>query len=327
LHFDSTGKRVGTMLSERLPMWLEWSPSQVREELVSPGAPFIYQRLEFSPDGRWLASLNMTEVVLWTTRNWQVAARLSLPRAELGPFDAAGQYLIVVQSNQLFRVGVSAVGFDKPEFLFTAGKLASPTLARDGTIAVPDVTQNVVWLQRGTNWVKLAIKAYPVMPVFSPEGRWLACPSYAAEGLLIFDVRQPERPPHVLPASRGRPKFTPDGQWLVTLDREAHVRRVGDWQPVLNFPESVFARSMRAELSPDGQWLAIVQRGGVVQLLEPKTGKPIAVLEGPDGGRFFDIAFHPDGKAILLAQDHGVIQVWKLPELRAELAKLGLDWK
>jgi WD40 repeat protein len=83
---------------------------------------------------------------------------------------------------------------------------------------------------------------------------------------------------------------------------------------------------MRAEFSPDGQWLAIVQRGGIVQLLEPKTGKRIAVLEGPDGGRFFDIAFHPDGKSILLAQDHGVIQVWKLPALRAELAKLGLGW-
>jgi eukaryotic-like serine/threonine-protein kinase len=280
LHFDETGKRLGTMLSDRKPMWLEWSPPLVRHELASPGPTFIYQRLEFSPDGRWLASLNMTEVLLWTTRDWQVIARLPLARAELGPFDAVGQSLLVVQSNQLFRVGVSVGGFAKPELLFAAGKLASPTLARDGTIAVPDVTQNVVWLQRSTNWVKLPIKAYPVMPVFSPNGRWLACPSYAAEGLLIFDVEQPERLPHVLPYSRGRPKFSPDGKWLVTLDREAHVRRVGDWQPVMNFAEEIIARSMRAEFSPDGQWLAIVQRGGIVHLLEPRTGKRIAVLEG-----------------------------------------------
>lgn len=326
LHFDAAGLRLGSLLEERRPLWLEWSPAPIRRELFSPGDPFIYQRLEFSPDGRWLASLNLTEVLLWTTRNWQVSARLPLARAELGPFDSAGQYLIVVQSNQLFRVGVSVAGFAEPELLFAAGKLASPTLARDGKIAVPDVTQNVVWLQHGTNWVKLPIKAYPVMPVFSPDGRWLACPSYGAEGLLIFAVQHPERPPHVLPSSRGRPKFSPDGKSVVTLDREAHVRRVGDWQPAMNFPEEIIARSMRAEFSPDGQWLAIVQRGGIVQLLEPKTGKRIAVLEGPDGGRFFDIAFHPDGKSILLAQDHGVIQVWKLPELRAELAKLGLDW-
>lgn len=326
LHFDRTGKRLGTMLADRRPMWLEWSPSAIRRELASPGPTFIYQRLEFSPDGRWLASLNMTEVLLWRTHNWQVSARLPLARAELGPFDATGENLLVVQSNLLFRVGINAAGFAEPELLFAAGKLAPPTQARDGTIAVPDVTQNVVWLQRGSNWIKLPIKAYPVMPVFSPEGRWLACPSYAAEGLLIFDVHAPERPPCVLPASRGRPKFSPDGKWLVTLDREAHVRRVGDWQPVANFPKVIFANSMRAEFSSDGQWLAIVQRGGVVRLLEAETWKERAVLEGPDGGRFFDIAFHPDGESILLAQDHGVIQVWQLPELRAKLAKLGLDW-
>jgi len=110
------------------------------------------------------------------------------------------------------------------------------------------------------------------------------------------------------------------------LDREAHVRRVGDWQPVRNFSDAVLANSMRAEFSVDGQMLAIVQRGGVVHLLEPGTGKFLAVLEGPEGGRFFDIAFHPDGKSILLAQDHGVIQVWNVPKLRAELARMGLDW-
>jgi WD40 repeat protein len=144
--------------------------------------------------------------------------------------------------------------------------------------------------------------------------------------LLIFDTQQPEAPPRALPDSRGRPRFSPDGQWLVTLDREAHVRRVGDWQPEMNFPDAIIARSTRAEFSSDGQWLAIVQRGGMVQLLEPRTWKRLAVLEGPDDGRFFDIAFHPDGKSLLLALDHGVIHVWNLPALRAELTKLGLDW-
>ncbi len=326
LHFDPTGKRLGTLLDKRLPLWLEWQPSTVRTELLSPGDPFIYQRLEFSPDGRWLASLNATEVLLWNTTNWQVRARLVLPRAELGPFDAAGKHLLVVQSNQLFRVAITAAGFGVPQLLLEAGKLAPPAQAWDGTIAVPDGTDNLVWLQRGSNWVKLPIQAYPVSPVWSPDGRWLVCPAHGADRLLIFDARQPELAPQVLPDSRGRPVFTADGQLLVTLDREAHVRRVGTWQPEMNFPESVTARSMRVEISPDGQWLAIVQRGGIVQLLEQKTGKQIAVLEGPDGGRFFDMAFHPDGQALLLAQDHGVVQVWKLPELRAELAKLGLDW-
>ncbi|MBE0542174.1 MAG: protein kinase [Verrucomicrobia bacterium] len=326
LHFDAAGRRLGSLLENRQPLWLEYAPPPIRRELHSPGDPFIYQRLEFSPDGRWLASLNANEVLLWDAISWQVRARLALPRAELGPFDATGQHLLVVQSNQLCRVAVADSGFGVPELLFAAGKLASPALSGDGTIAVPDLTENVVWLRRGSAWVKLPIQMFPVMPVFSPDGRWLACPAYAGDRLLIFDTHQPEAAPQSLPGSRGRPKVSPDGKWLVTLDREAHVRRVGDWQPVMNFPEEIIARSMRAEFSPDGQWLAIVQRGGIVQLLEPKTGKRIAVLEGPDGGRFFDIAFHPDGKSILLAQDHGVIQVWKLPELRAELAKLGLDW-
>lgn len=326
LHFDTAGRRLGSLLEDRQPLWLEWAPAAIRRELHSPGDPFIYQRLEFSPDGRWLASLNLDEVLLWDASSWQVRARLFLPRAELGPFDAAGQNLLVVQSNQLFRVTVTDSGFGVPELVFSASKLASPTQSPDGRIAVPDVTENVVWLQRGSDWVKLPIEMFPVMPVFSPDGRWLACPAYAGDRLLMFDTEQPEAPPHALPGPRGRPKFSPDGQWLVTLDPEAHVRRVGDWQPVMNFSEAIIARSLRAEFSPDGQWLAIVQRGGVVQLLEPKTGKRIATLEGPDGGRFFDIAFHPDGKSILLAQDHGVIQVWKLPALRAELAKLGLDW-
>lgn len=326
LHFDVVGRRLGSLLDDRRPLWLEWSPSPVRRELFSPGDPFIHQRIEFRADGRWLASLNADEVLLWDANSWEVGARLNLPRAELGPFETGGRSLLVVQSNQLFRVAVSDTGFGRPELLFTAGRLASPAQSCDGTIAVPDVTDNVVWLQRGSEWMRLPIDMFPVMPVFSPDGRWLACPSYGGGRLLLFDTRQPEAPPQTLPNSRGRPKFSPDGRWLVTLDRDAHVRRVGDWQPVQKFAEDVIARSMRAEFSPDGRWLAIVQRGGIVRLLEAETWKPFAVLDGPDGGRFFDIAFHPDGKSLLLAQDHGVIHVWQLPELRAELAKLGLDW-
>lgn len=326
LHFDSAGRRLGSLLDDRRPLWLEWSPSSFRRELFSPGDPFIYQRLEFSADGRWFASLNADEVLLWDANSWEVQARLALPRAELGPFETGGQSLLVVQSNQLFRVAVTDAGLGRPELLFAAGRLAAPTQSPNGTIAVPDVMDNVVWLQRGTAWVRLPIQMFPVTPVFSPDGHWLACPSYGGDRLLLFDTRQPETPPRALPNSRGRPKFSPDGQWLVTLDREAHVRRVGDWQPVMNFAEDIFTRGIRAEFSPDGKWLAIVQRGGLVRLLEAGTWKQLAALEGPDGGRFFDIAFHPDGKSILLAQDHGVIQVWHLPELRTELAKLGLDW-
>jgi tetratricopeptide (TPR) repeat protein len=66
------------------------------------------------------------------------------------------------------------------------------------------------------------------------------------------------------------------------------------------------------------------QTNGIYRLVELATGRELARLEDPEQIRGA-AAFTPDGTKIIVAARNG-LRVWDLRRIRAELAKLGLDW-
>jgi hypothetical protein len=64
---------------------------------------------------------------------------------------------------------------------------------------------------------------------------------------------------------------------------------------------------------------------GHVWLLDPDNGNELAALTPPGNAQVTGIVFSPDDHT--LAVSHGRrILLWDIPNLRRQLASLGLDW-
>jgi WD40 repeat protein len=129
-----------------------------------------------------------------------------------------------------------------------------------------------------------------------------------------------------LPCTNAIVGFSPDGRWLMTaLDQEYRLWHAGSWRPGLTI-RSESANNGHFAFAPDGRLLA-VDRGGLVLLVDPDSGREFATLEPPavSAGNLLWLAFGPDGGRLAVANDTEV-RVWDLRRIRAQLAEMGLDW-
>jgi serine/threonine protein kinase/WD40 repeat protein len=149
----------------------------------------------------------------------------------------------------------------------------------------------------------------------SPDGRWVAFGG--PDALEVFDASSGQRV-WQSPAGPGYYcRFSPDRRWLAAEVDGGRLYAAGAWEP-------------GPQLGPGTPWdvtteLAVLgQTNGIYRLVEMASGRELARLEAPDQntGR---AAFTPDGtKLVILAKDG--LRIWDLRRIRAELAKLGLDW-
>jgi WD40 repeat protein len=161
----------------------------------------------------------------------------------------------------------------------------------------------------------------------SPDGKWAATGTMHGDGVKVWEVSSGKLVRHLIPDERhSNVLFSPDGRWLVTGTTAAFlVWEVGSWER---------AREIRAEESShgpaaftrDGKLLALALSRSVVQLCDPATGQLWARFELPDGDWIRWLAFGPDGSRLVVAVEEGVVRVWDLRRVRAQLRALGLDW-
>jgi WD40 repeat protein len=118
----------------------------------------------------------------------------------------------------------------------------------------------------------------------SPDGRWVATGSHTRTAVKIWESRTGKLVKE-LPADGSRVGFSPDGKWLATTAGGLRLWAVGSWQ------EGHQIGGWANAFSPDGKLLAAVEHG-VVQLINPTTGREFARLEDPnqDRPRLFDLA-------------------------------------
>lgn len=79
-------------------------------------------------------------------------------------------------------------------------------------------------------------------------------------------------------------------------------------------------------LSIDGALFAIQLDRTRVALVATSDGRLLANLEHPSDQTIGAIAFSPDSQTLAVACQTRFVQFWNLPELRAGLAELHLDW-
>jgi WD40 repeat protein len=78
-------------------------------------------------------------------------------------------------------------------------------------------------------------------------------------------------------------------------------------------------------LSADGRWVVTGGEDSLLRVRDVRTGKDLARWQAHEAP-ITALTFSPDGALLVSGARDGTVRVWNLPWIRAELAKLGLDW-
>jgi WD40 repeat protein len=321
-------------------------------------------RVDFSPDGRLLASASVAGVRLWDPTpspyplplgggdGWVRGgggelADLPTGFCEAALFDPSGtKGLLTYSRDRLLRWPVEAGrGASRPKITIgppdVVADLKGQSFSRDACwsrkgdrlLVTDQLKGQAVFLGTGQPPARTVLGPHPQVSTIalSPDGKWAATAArYRPEaGICLWETAGGKRVGRI--AARGWKKlaFSPDGRWLVTgATEEETVRfwRVGSWEPGL-----VIRRQQRETtalvFNADGSVLAVAEMLHGIRLVDPATGRDLAFLEAPEDNTTTGLCFSPDGTRLAAASDNHTIHLWDLRAIRERLQELDLDWQ
>jgi serine/threonine protein kinase/WD40 repeat protein len=304
--------------------------------------------VDFSPDGRLLASAGNQGVRLWDMELGSELGRVTTGQHECVLFQPDGSGLLAYGAAGLRRWPIQLNRIiDK-----TTGPLAVWSAASSRTFHVPappGINTRACWSPDGTSLAltdmakdealilnlnqdsrKLRLGPHPNVSFISmsPDGKWVATGHWKGAGVKVWDARD-GNPVKELPADDATNVcFSPDGHWLVAGSAtEYSFWDVGSWRCVHRVLRDRATLPGRMAFSPDGALLAITSSNHIVQLLDPATAEEVATLSSPDFLLISWLCFSRDGSQLAVAAENHVLQLWDLRRIREELAVMGLDWQ
>ncbi|ODU00888.1 MAG: hypothetical protein ABS79_02625 [Planctomycetes bacterium SCN 63-9] len=326
------------MVNDKGRRFAYWSVAEGREcRLIVHSAPRQIRRWSsLSPDDRLGLGVSTGQVALVDLATGREVGSLPLKDPMPGlyaGFDQSG-HLYTQSKEGCYRWPISSSP-DAPDVVEIGPPLRLPldpdyniaATSRDGRIVAqsawrpgavgPESGALLMNLDRHKTPRQLARGVSLGNTTVSPDRRWVAFEGQPGS-ILVYEVETEEK---VWEATSqiGRCLFTPDGKWLATGTDNGRLYAAGTWKPGPQLGPGYLAC-----FSSDGELAVLSGGAGPFRLVEVATGRELARFEDPDQD-VEQVSMSADKATLLTTHKKGLL-VWDLRRIRAELARMGLDW-
>jgi len=294
--------------------------------------------LNFSPDGKWLASGSVDSTVkVWSRENGNILFNIKQPNGiTYLDFSPDGQYIITASYDAKIRLWKLPEALLIKEFVGHTGTVWSVNFSPDGkTIAScgEDSTIKLWDVESGRIQQTLRGHTRNVWDVkFSPDGNRLASGSFdktlkiwnLSDGKLLQTLTAHKEAIVAI-------AFSPDGQKLVSTSDDKTIKLWDTHNWSLIYSLEVPEHSQAADFSPDskllltggrdksalGEFLQNIfgdseyNKGVSMRLWDVQTGKLLQTFS-MHSNDVNDVSFSPDGKWIASASSDRTIELWRL---------------
>jgi WD40 repeat protein len=336
--FNLSGNRLaGARVGPREEQLGLWSVADAREyrALVHDGAGEsepIMRLPAVHPDGRLAALYFKNGLAFFDLETGHELGFIEDRRGQNPCFDGAGNLLTNAFSGFFrwpvrpgpARPGRLTVGPAK-RLPFKPGQ-KSIAASRDGKVIAQAMINGYGMSPYAGGWILHPNAPQPrwvekersmVWASVSPDGLWVAF-GILADRVNVYEAATGRRVWQSPADGHDYCRFSSDGRWLLTDNDGSRAYAVGTWKPGLKL-----GPGRPWDVTSDGL-VVLGLTDGIYRLVERATGREVARLEDPD--RISGAAvFTPDGTRLVVGAKDG-LRVWDLRRIRAELAKLDLDW-
>ena len=304
--------------------------------LSHAGVKSRYANVTISADGCLMACKDVSTLLFWDLRQGRLLASRTIERGSSLAFLEGGKSVYVIgpigsAEWPIVRDG-SDVRLGSVHAEVWPGPLAReghPWLSRDGRTASMARHDGVRIYDRSLTRLlgKTGRHAGAKSAKLSPDSRWAVTTTWKGSNIRVWDAKTGELV-REFPSGNALAYFSPDGRLLVTSTGEEYAFiEVGTWIRKYRVARSGAGNlAGQVAFTADSRIAALAITRTDVRLVDVTTGSEIATLVAPNPQEIASLDFAPDGSTIVAGTFGAQTQVWDLRALRAELARLGLDW-
>jgi signal transduction histidine kinase len=346
-HFSADGTRLtaeASMLAARTPARL-LNRTGFRTVVQSARMPKFALGFAFSEDGRHVATDHHSVICVFDARTGRELARFA---GRSPVFTSGGTNLLACTDRGVFRFdlqparfggGASSNWLEGVEILhrdrrrYPLDRFNTLALAADQrTVALSASEAGMVLFDlHGQTDLRRLTNTPSHYAGITPDNAWLVSQFHNGYTYLVnlTNTAKPIRLGYHLNTA-----FSPDGrrlglateEFLFLMERNSS----NQWVRTARVPLDVGAGNPPAlRFSPDSKSLAVVHNRFDIRLYDVTTARELATFVAPNAvaiGGVHSLGFSPDGRLLRALRRDGELVEWDIPVVRAELAKLGLDW-
>jgi WD40 repeat protein len=161
----------------------------------------------------------------------------------------------------------------------------------------------------------------------SPDGRWIATGTQHGRDVKVWETAT-GNVVTTIPCGSANVAFSPTGRTLVVAGgQEYSIYKTDAWTCWRRLRrDNVGDLAGFVAFDAEGELIAYTSGLRSVTLARASDLHPLATFSAPDSAIISSLTLSDNGSHLVAGMENGLVHVWNLRLIRAELAKLNLDW-